>query len=1060
MTRFPLRAQRGFALLLTLTLLSFVVLLLVGLATYTRVETAVAGNTQRQAQARENALLGLNVALHQLQRHAGPDTRVTATAAALTDVNAQKRFYTGVWDSTPSETGPRVWLASGAESTSGVDVTAAVPAARQVALVSTRTDNSTVANSTVAALQDITAPGLPGQAAAARATIGRYAWWVGDQGVKASIAVPDTVDDIDYAPFAGSGTTDLRTRIRQQISLGADAIVANGSSAFDARDANNRGLVSKIAAMNQVAFLRSPADAALGVGVVRANFQSWSPGNFAVLANSKTGGLRQDLSLRPDLLGSAFAAWTDYPSYMESFVPAVVEDEATADDATLSSSAPSILPAYGTDPVRRRYLMTPHQRDPQVGGSHQVGPVLSEFGLTFNVRTLPTPSNNPSESIQPLETRALWMISLWNPYTSALVPENLRIEISGLPQVEVVKESDRERVSSFSLAELYGGEADAPLRVSLPWDSENRPESAPVEDRRSWLPGRVYTWRSIEDTTKGTIPEGGYPSRFYARDFTASGETNGGVQRQAPGTVAGDESCILRVEGPNNLTVAIYAVREGGDVLLGRFESPAFITSFETTARKIGAFTWQFAYVFRLKESIDTIAEPSTWLTTPTIDFRRTRVPGEAFVLENGDNPAVYENQQSDFMTAKPDRLLFRTGAAYSYNEDVPLFELPRAPLLSLGALQHFRIINSRPFMIGNPWGSPATLNSVPLGELFDRYYFSGLAPGVTPGTTAAGVMVMPNPLLKSLRKADGVRSTIEDVRATAAVVVSEDPEVPSVTGDARSSRFFLQSGAFNANSTQPQAWIGVLRGIRFTAPLSFTYLDTLSASGTADDSSLAAVQSEEAQFFRFSQSAQETYKAEAGLAESGEFATESLANTHLFRKGMRTLSADQVRDLAAKIVELIAIKHNAPAPEGGPFRSLDEFLAPSSLFAGADAEGNALAPRSLLEAAIADAAINAEIPEFSSQWLTQADVMTALAPMLFVRSDTFLIRTYGEAVNPATGAVEGRAWGEATVQRVPEYFDSANEPNVLPDTLSELNQRYGRRFKVVSFRWLTRSDI
>jgi len=1078
MTRFPLRPQRGFALLLTLTLLSFVVLLLVGLATYTRVETAVAGNTQRQAQARENALLGLNVALDQLQRHAGPDTRVTATAAALTGVNAQKRYYTGVWDSTPSDSGPRAWLASGAETAAGIDVTAAIPAARQVPLVSTQTDTSTTTNfptpiPTEAALQDITAPGLPGQVGAARATIGRYAWWVGDQGVKAPIAVPDTVNDIDYAPFADGGATDLRTRIRQQISLGPDAIVASGSSAFDARDANNRGLVPKIAAMNQVAFLRSPANAALGIGVVRANFQAWSPGNFAVLANSKSGGLRQDLSLRPGLLGNAFAAWADYAAYMESLVPAVAAGEVTG-AATSSSSAPSILPAYGTDPVRRRYVMTPHQRDVDVGGSHQVGPVLSEFGLTFNVRTLPSASGNSVVSIQPLETRAAWMISLWNPYTSALVPENLRIEISGLPRVSVVKESDGATVSSFSIAELYGDDADAPLRVSLPWDAENVPSTAPAEDRRSWLPGRVYTWRSIEDTTKGAIPAGGYPSRFYTRDFTATGETNGGVQRSAPGTVRGDEVCHLLVEGSDtptsNLIVAVYAVRDGGDVLLGRFESPAFMSSFETTARMINASTYQFAYVFRLKESIDTIAEPSSWLTTPTIDFRRTRVPGEAFVLENGDNPAVYENGlTSGFMTAKPDRLLFRAGDAYSYNEDVPLFELPRAPLLSLGALQHFRIVNSRPFMIGNPWGSAATLNSIPLGELFDRFFFSGLAPGVTPGTTASGELIMPNPLLKSFRKADGARPTINDVRATSAVVASEDPDVPSVTGDAMSSRFFLQGAVFNANSTQRQAWIGVLRGIRFTAPLAFTYLDALSASGTADDTALASVQSNDAQFFRFSQSAQETYKAEAGSAESGEFSTPSVANTHLFRKGMRTLTADQVRDLAEKIVELIAIKHNASAPEGGPFRSLDEFLAPSTLFAGADAAGNALAPRSLLEAAIEAAQLNREealglvstSAEFSSQWLTQADIMTALAPILFVRSDTFLIRTYGEAVNPATGAVEGRAWGEATVQRVPEYFEpAANEPYALPDSLSDLNQRYGRRFKVVSFRWLTRSDI
>jgi hypothetical protein len=222
-------------------------------------------------------------------------------------------------------------------------------------------------------------------------------------------------------------------------------------------------------------------------------------------------------------------------------------------------------------------------------------------------------------------------------------------------------------------------------------------------------------------------------------------------------------------------------------------------------------------------------------------------------------------------------------------------------------------------------------------------------------------------------------------------------------------------------------------------------------------------VQSSNAQFFRFSQSAQETYKAEPGLSAPNED-TETPPNTHLYRQGMRTLTATQVSILAAKIVELIRAKHAVD----GPYRSLDEFLSPSEQFSGVDAEGNASGARSLLEAAIADAEasggerINSAVPEFSSQWLTQADVMTALAPVLFPRSDTFIIRTYGEAINPATNATEGRAWGEAIVQRVPEYLDAAADaPETVPDILTgEVNRINGRRFKVVSFRWLTRSDI
>ena len=73
--------RRGFALIITIVLVAFLVLILVGLATFTRVETQVASNSRELAKARQNALFALNVATGDLQRTAGPDRRVTATAA-------------------------------------------------------------------------------------------------------------------------------------------------------------------------------------------------------------------------------------------------------------------------------------------------------------------------------------------------------------------------------------------------------------------------------------------------------------------------------------------------------------------------------------------------------------------------------------------------------------------------------------------------------------------------------------------------------------------------------------------------------------------------------------------------------------------------------------------------------------------------------------------------------------------------------------------------------------------------------------------------------------------
>lgn len=92
--------------------------------------------------------------------------------------------------------------------------------------------------------------------------------------------------------------------------------------------------------------------------------------------------------------------------------------------------------------------------------------------------------------------------------------------------------------------------------------------------------------------------------------------------------------------------------------------------------------------------------------------------------------------------------------------------------------------------------------------------------------------------------------------------------------------------------------------------------------------------------------------------------------------------------------------------------------------------------------------------------WLTQADLLQVLGPVLSARSDTFRIRAYGEALDAETGNPVARAWCEAVVQRVPEYVDGSNVMTERPGTLTAVNQRFGRRFKTVSFKWLSPDEI
>lgn len=87
-----------------------------------------------------------------------------------------------------------------------------------------------------------------------------------------------------------------------------------------------------------------------------------------------------------------------------------------------------------------------------------------------------------------------------------------------------------------------------------------------------------------------------------------------------------------------------------------------------------------------------------------------------------------------------------------------------------------------------------------------------------------------------------------------------------------------------------------------------------------------------------------------------------------------------------------------------------------------------------------------------------QADILTPIAPILSARSDSFLIRAYGEKTD-ASGKVIARAWCEATVQRSPEFIDPTDAPEKNYASISPINQTFGRRFDIVSFRWLNSSE-
>ena len=94
---------------------------------------------------------------------------------------------------------------------------------------------------------------------------------------------------------------------------------------------------------------------------------------------------------------------------------------------------------------------------------------------------------------------------------------------------------------------------------------------------------------------------------------------------------------------------------------------------------------------------------------------------------------------------------------------------------------------------------------------------------------------------------------------------------------------------------------------------------------------------------------------------------------------------------------------------------------------------------------------------------LFQGDLLQALGPALASRSDTFVIRAYGDGATLAEASSRpNSAVLELVVQRIPEFIDSRNAPETRPSdpTLRVVNRALGRRFKVISARWLTPGTV
>ena len=300
----------GFALMIALGLMSFVLLLILGLSTLIRVNNNITSSGKDLSSARSNALFALNLAIGDLQNEMGPDQRISATAAIMDEFpeteeidGVNNPYWTGAWNSNDpladnvvtqvisensnsSDGKPshfRRWLIS-----TPIDFDLKSPEDRikfaknfssssdnSILLVGKGTigEDSTTKNSVYAPRQIIDV-GLKNE--------NGYAYWVGDEGVKSRIAgspprtLKSNLDKILNVNNAGSPRLNAIEGFAdaEDISIHSDKLLTLGTAQF---------------AYNEV------LDG--NVDTFKNKFHSLSTFSRGLMVDVKHGGIRKDLSL-------------------------------------------------------------------------------------------------------------------------------------------------------------------------------------------------------------------------------------------------------------------------------------------------------------------------------------------------------------------------------------------------------------------------------------------------------------------------------------------------------------------------------------------------------------------------------------------------------------------------------------------------------------------------------------------------------------------------------------------------------------------------------------------